>query len=65
MRHEPKVYRISTASEIYDVPADRLRYWCLIGKIKAKKTGRLWYISVEELEKHFVGGEHGKDIARN
>lgn len=66
MRHEPKTYRIKTASEIYDVPAKVLRYWCLTGKIKAKKEGRSWYIPVEELEKHFVGGEHGKRaVARN
>ena len=58
----PKTYRVKTASEVYNVPAQLLRYWCLIGKIKAKKAGRFWYIPVEELDRHFIGGRnHGRE----
>jgi hypothetical protein len=58
MQKEPETYCVNTAAKIYDVPPKRLRYWCLVGKIKARKVGRLWYISVKELQRHFLGGEY-------
>ncbi|MDD5226590.1 MAG: hypothetical protein PHV97_05345 [Candidatus Omnitrophica bacterium] len=61
-----KWLRIDEAAAIYSLEVRWLRQACLLGKVRASKVGRVWFITPGEMDLIFDRGANaGKGFSRN
>jgi hypothetical protein len=46
-----KALKLETAAAQYDFEVSTLRTACLLGRVKATKIGKCWYVRPEEMER--------------
>lgn len=54
---ELKLYSIEELAELLDIQPVTVRKYCRLGKIKARKLAKKWYVSEDSLTEFFSQGE--------